>query len=283
MTKWVGGKTQLLPDLIRLIPATKGTYYEPFVGGGAVFWRLQELGRFGRAVLNDVNPEVINTYMMVRDQLPGLIERLDLVLGLPWNTSEYFYEVRASKPSQPIDRAVRFLYLLKTCFNGLYRINRKGEFNTPFGKYTNPKLYSATELQACSVALQGVELRVGNFRDAVSDVQAGDVVYFDPPYVPLSSTANFTAYAGQFGPQEQQELADTFRALVARGVVCVQSNSDAPLVRELYSDFQLNVVGARRSVNANGDKRGKINELVVVGLPVGFQPPDITTVFDLFD
>ena len=278
--KWVGGKTQLLPELTRLVPATKGTYYEPFIGGAAAFFHFQELKRFERAVLNDVNPEVINCYTMVRDQLPWLIERLDLVLAQPWNTSEYFYAMRASKPSQPIDRAVRFLYLLRTCFNGIYRVNRKGEFNTPFGKYANPKLYNAVDLQACSAALQGVELRVGNFRDAVSDAQPGDVAYFDPPYVPVSKTANFTAYAGEFGPEQQQDLANLFRELVEQGVTCVESNSDAPLVRQLYADFQLNVVGARRNVNSDATKRGPINEIVVVGQ--GFLPEarEIPTVFD---
>jgi DNA adenine methylase len=278
--KWVGGKTQLLGDLTQLIPATEGTYYEPFIGGAATFFHFQALKRFRRAVLNDVNPEIINCYTMVRDQLPWLIERLDLVQAQPWNTSEYFYNMRASKPSQPIDRAVRFLYLLRTCFNGIYRVNRKGEFNTPFGKYANPRLYNAADLKAASEALQGVELRLGGFRAAVYDAQPGDVVYFDPPYVPVSKTANFTAYAGEFGPEQQQDLANLFQELVQRGVTCVESNSDAPLVRELYRNFPLTVVGARRNLNSDGAKRGPINEIVVVGSAFVSKPRDIPTVFD---
>jgi DNA adenine methylase len=278
--KWVGGKRALIPQLIHHFPASCSNYFEPFCGGASLFFYMSEKSFFKRAVLNDVNPEVINTHTMIRDRLPELLAGLDCILLDDWNTSEYFYTMRASKPSQPIDRAVRFLYLLKTCFNGLYRVNRKGNFNTPFGKYTNPKLYNATELQACSDALQGVELRCGSFRDAVSDAQPGDVVYFDPPYVPVSKTASFTAYAGEFGSQEQQELADLFRELVGRGVTCVESNSDAPLVRQLYADFQLHVVAARRNVNSDGAKRGPINEIVVVGQ--GFVPEvfEMPTVFD---
>lgn len=282
--KWVGGKTQLLGDLTRLVPPTIGTYYEPFIGGGAAFFHFQSLKRFQRGVLNDVNPTLINCYTVVRDRLPDLIEGLEQVRANPqWNSPEYFYAKRAEEPTDSIERAVRFLYLLKTCFNGLYRVNRKGQFNTPFGKYANPKLYTESDLQACSEALQGVELRLGSYRDAVVDAQPGDVVYFDPPYVPVSATSNFTAYAGEFGPEQQRDLAQLFLELVERGVTCVESNSDAPLVRELYQAFQLNVVGARRNLNSDGAKRGQINELVVVGLPGSTELTEMLTVFDTLD
>lgn len=279
--KWVGGKTQLLGDLIKLVPRTDGTYHEPFCGGGAAFFHFQALKRFKRGVINDINPTLVNCYTMVRDRLPDLIAGLEQVRAdAAWNSAAYFYAMRATEPTDPIDRAVRFLYLLKTCFNGLYRVNRKGKFNTPFGKYENPKLFTESDLQACSNALQGIEIRLGNYRDAVADAKPGDVVYFDPPYVPVSATSNFTAYAGEFGPEQQRDLAQLFGELVERGVTCVESNSDAPLVRELYRDFQLTVVGARRNLNSDGAKRGQINELVVVGSKFAAKPLEIPSVFD---
>lgn len=282
--KWVGGKTQLLPDLTRLIPVTPGTYYEPFIGGGSSFFYFHSLKRFKRAILNDVNPELINCYTMVRDRLPELIDGLTIVAANPeWNTLPYFLSMRGSAPSDQIGRAVRFLYLLKTCFNGLWRVNQAGKFNTPFGYYKNPTLCDPERLRACSEALQTAELRLGDFSSAIKDAEPGDLVYFDPPYVPVSKTSNFTAYAGGFGPEQQEALAKAFRDLVDRGVVCVESNSDAPTVRELYQGFQFNVVQARRNINSDGEKRGKINELVIVGAPTDMRLSEMSTVFDSLD
>lgn len=271
--KWVGGKTQLLPELLRIIPPTSGTYYEPFIGGAAVFLASHESKRFSRAVINDVNPELTNLYQVVRDQPDDLMSKLDVITSTAdWNTQEYFTLMRSMSFQDPADRAARFIYLNKTCFNGLYRVNRSGKFNVPFGRYKNPKLYDRATLMACSEALQGVEIRTGDFSDATRDAQPGDVVYLDPPYVPVSKTSSFTAYSGDFGPKEQASLAEWVKHLVLRGVTCVLSNSDTPLVHELYGDFELHTVGARRSVNSDGTKRGKINEIVVVGIPEGFQP-----------
>ncbi len=269
MLKWVGGKGQLLPTLSKLITHKSRVYFEPFVGGGAVFFRFAERKRFQRAVLNDTNAELINCYEVVRDQPANLIKRLDTYKADPcWNTQEYFLQVRASEPAEPLERAARMIYLNRTCFNGLYRVNRAGKFNTPFGRYANPTLYDKDTLRACSEALnEFATLRLGDYATAVADAKAGDIVYFDPPYVPISATSNFTSYAGQFGPDEQRALAQLFRELVERGVFVVESNSDAPLVRELYEGFDLHVVGAKRNVNSKGDRRGTVNELVIVGQP----------------
>jgi DNA adenine methylase len=267
--KWVGGKRQLLAVLSKLITHKSKTYYEPFLGGGAVFFHFADRRRFQRAILNDANPELINCYTVVRDQLGVLLKRLDAYKADPeWNTETYFKEVRSLEPTDPIEMAARTIYLNRTCFNGLYRVNKAGKFNTPFGKYDNPNLYDNTNIRACSEVLQRFStLRAGDYTTATQDAQAGDIVYFDPPYVPVSETANFTAYTGQFGPKEQWHLAVLFRSLVDRGVLTIQSNSDSPLVRELYEAFDIHVVGAKRSINSKGDKRGEINELVVVGRP----------------
>jgi len=267
--KWVGGKSQLLRVLSRLITHKSLTYYEPFIGGAATFFYFADRRRFRQAVLNDFNPELINCYQVVRDQLPPLLRRLDQYkLDPDWNTEAQFKRVRAEEHADPVEKAARTLYLNRTCFNGLYRVNRSGKFNSPYGKYDNPSLYDPDNILACQETLQRfATLRVGGFAEAVHDAQAGDLVYFDPPYVPVSDTASFTAYAGEFGPDQQRELAELFRRLVDRGVMCVQSNSDAPLVHELYQGFDSHTVGAKRNVNSKGDKRGEVNELVIVGQP----------------
>lgn len=267
--KWVGGKRQLLKTLSALITHKSRTYYEPFIGGGATFFHFADRRRFQKAVLNDMNPELVNCYTVVRDRLEALVARLDAYrLELGWNTQEHFERVRSAEFDDPVEKAARTIYLNRTCFNGLYRVNKAGKFNSPFGKYDNPSLYDAANIQACSIALRNfAELRCGDYSAAVHDAQAGDIVYFDPPYVPVSDTSNFTSYAGQFGPAEQKALSDLFRELVSRGVLVIQSNSDAPLVRELYEGFEFHVVGAKRNVNSKGDKRGEVNELVIVGKP----------------
>ena len=269
--KWVGGKSQLLRVLSKLITHKSLTYYEPFVGGGATFFHFADRRRFQRAVLNDYNPELINLYEVVRDRLPELLARLDGYReDEDWATEAQFKRVRAMEflGHATVERAARTIYLNKTAFNGLYRVNRQGKFNSPWGKYENPMLYDRENILACSEALQRfATLRVGGYEAAVHDAQEGDIVYFDPPYVPVSETSNFTSYSSQFGEDEQRALAALFRDLVKRGVMCIESNSDAPLVHELYQGFDLHVVGARRNVNSKGDKRGSVNELVVVGQP----------------
>ena len=251
-----------------------------------MFFHFADRRRFREAVLNDRNPELINCFEVVRDRLPELLQGLDTIRSQPgWNTKPFFEAVRTSTPSNPVSRAVRTIYLNKTCFNGLYRVNQTGDFNAPFGRYDNPQLYNRANITACSEALQRfATLRTGDFTDAVKDAQAGDLVYFDPPYVPVSETANFTSYAGQFGPTEQEALASLFRELFDQGVIVIQSNSDTPRVRELYAGFDFHVVGARRSVNSKADGRGEVNELVVVGQPENLKVdvPAVSYLPDIF-
>jgi len=214
------------------------------------------------AFLSDVNAELVNCYEAVRDDVHGVIRALR---GHVYE-SDHYYEVRALKPADlpPAERAARTIFLNKTGYNGLYRVNRSGQFNVPFGRMTKPLFCDVENLQACSRALAGVSITHGDFAEATKRAKKGDFVYFDPPYVPLSPTSDFTAYIpGGFGEAEQRKLAKVFAKLADRGVHVMLSNSDTPLVRELYADFEINVVYASRSVNSNAARRGKLAEVVV--------------------
>jgi DNA adenine methylase len=262
--KWAGGKAQLLPEIVARVPASFGGYHEPFIGGGAVFFALAAGGRLGGgASLSDVNPNLVETWRAIRDDVEGVIA----ALGPHVNEAEHFYRVRALEPGALTlaARAARVIYLNKTGFNGLYRENRSGRFNVPFGRYANPTICDAPNLRAVSKALQGVSIEVRDFRSVLERAVPGDFVYFDPPYVPLSSTASFTAYSrgGGFGPEEQRALRDVFAELAARGVHVLLSNSDVPIVRELYRGFRIEQVWARRPINSNPDARGAVAEVLV--------------------
>jgi DNA adenine methylase len=273
--KWAGGKTQLLPRLLRHVPEARGRYWEPFIGSAALFFELRRTGRIRSATLGDVNPELISLYTVIRDAVEALITRLgDHERHRHERT--YYYEVRNWDRSpdwtarDPVERAARMIFLNKTCYNGLHRVNRRGEFNVPWGRYANPSLCDATNLRAASAALRDVELRVGHFRSLLHAAERGDVVYLDPPYVPVSTTASFTAYSTQpFGVEEHRELAATFAELVERGCHVVLSNSDTPLVRELYQNWAYEPVPARRAINALATARGPVSELIIVGQPAG--------------
>ncbi|MFT7581253.1 MAG: DNA adenine methylase [Myxococcota bacterium] len=258
--KWVGGKRRLLPEIIKRLPdnALAGRYYEPFLGGAAVFLALQPQS----AVLSDLNGELINLYTVVRDNVDALIADL----GKHRYEKAYFYAVRAQDPRMmtSVERASRMVFLNRTCFNGLYRVNKRGQFNVPFGRYSNPTICNPTRLRAAGEALRGVLLSKSDFLSATETAQADDFVYFDPPYVPLSSTANFTAYTkAAFGPTEQGQLADLFADLTERGVRCMQSNSDTPLVRELYADFDIDVVTTTRPIARDPESRGPVHEVLI--------------------
>jgi DNA adenine methylase len=271
--KWVGGKSQLLHVLSRRIPATHGRFYEPFIGGGACFLHFAGQARFKEAVINDANQELVNLYVTVRDHPDDLMCALDaLCTQENWNTREFHRHIRESAPTEQMDRATRFIYLNKTSFNGLWRVNRAGRFNVPFGRYDNPKLYDRVNILDASCALQSALIRNLDFEAAVSDARAGDVIYFDPPYIEVSATSSFTSYAGKFGPDEQARLAKLCRDMVQRGVYCVVSNSDTSTARDLYGEFEQFTVEARRSVNSDPTKRGKITELLCVGVPPGWSP-----------
>lgn len=263
--KWVGGKTQLLPQLLEVFPKTIRTYYEPFIGGGAIFFTLASQKRFERAIINDWNPELVNCYAVVRDAPGDLMAALD---KLHYDKDLYMAQ-RALVPSTmtEIDRAARMIFLNKCGFNGLYRVNKSGQFNVPFGSFkTPPTLYERERILSCSEALRDVQIHHGDFEPVAGDAEQGDLVYFDPPYVPLNPTSDFTSYTSdKFGLAEQKRLADWFTVLAGRGVAVVASNSDTELVRKLYEAHDIRSVQARRNINSKGDKRGAVGEVIVIG------------------
>lgn len=262
--RWVGGKTRLLPELLKRMPAEYGCYYEPFAGGAALFFRVAP--KHG-AMLSDANPDLIKFYTAVRDRIEELIEALELY---PRHSAELYTTVRRNwnhskrETWSAVDHAAAFIYLNKTCFNGLWRVNSRGEFNTPVGDYKDPKILDPDKLHAASRALQGVTLAAGGYRDATATAVEDDFVYLDPPYDPLNKTSSFTAYAaGGFGDAEQEQLASAFSALAQEGVKVMASNSDTPFIRGLYSRFRVDEVRCGRSINSVGSKRGAVNELVI--------------------
>jgi DNA adenine methylase len=260
--KWVGGKTQLLEQMKPLLPRTFNRYFEPFVGGAALFFDLRTQRPDMAAFLSDVNAELVSCYTAVRDDVEAVIH----ALGAHVYESDHYYKVRALKPVDlvPPQRAARTIYLNKTGYNGLYRVNRSGQFNVPFGRFTKPLFCDVENLRACARALRGVSIEHGDFSGVLKHAKRGDFVYFDPPYVPISPTSDFTAYIpGGFGEGEQRKLAKVFAKLATRGVHAMLSNSDTPFVRELYEGFDIQVVYASRSVNSNAARRGKLREVVV--------------------
>jgi len=256
--KWAGGKRQLLPKLIEAMPREYGHYFEPFVGAGALFFGLVPK----RAVLVDANEELMTTYRVVRDNVDALIE----ALGQHRYEKEYFYEVRSQNLADlsQVELAARMIFLNRTGFNGLYRVNKKGEFNVPFGRHKNPTICQAERLRNCSRVLREADLRDGDFSQIERRTSPGDFVYFDPPYIPLSRSASFTAYQRNgFGMDNQERLAALFDALAARGVFVMLSNSDVPWVRERYAGHKVKEVSAVRAVNRNSAGRGPVGELIV--------------------
>jgi DNA adenine methylase len=267
--KWVGGKRQLLPELKRRLPKRYNRYHEPFVGGGALFFDQ----RPHEAALYDNNPDLIELYTVVRDQVDALIDRLqEHKLAHTARGQDYFYEMRDLDRGgdlgalSAIERAARFIYLNRTCFNGVYRVNREGFFNVPYGRYKNPLICDEPNLRLCSEALKHATLSHGDFEQVLKGAQAGDFVYFDPPYVPLSATANFTGYtAGGFDEAMQLRLRRVCDALSDRGVFVMLSNSSAKWVLSTYKagGYKVEKVKATRAINAHGHKRGAIDEVIV--------------------
>lgn len=264
--KWAGGKRQLIKEINKLIPKKYNKYYEPFLGGGALLFYLQP----SRTVVNDSNADLINCYQVLRDNPDKLLE----VIGEFENTKDFFYKTREMdrQPSyaelSPVIKAARIIYLNKTCFNGLFRVNKQGQFNAPFGNYKNPTLLDSAVAKAVHKYLQKNEVTILNcdFEEAVSSARAGDFVYFDPPYDPISDTSSFTGYdLNGFSRSEQQRLKQVCDALTERGVAVLLSNSDTSFVRELYDEkyYTVHVVQARRNINSVGSRRGKINEVLV--------------------
>ena len=257
--KWAGGKTRSISQYQDHFPQDYHTYYEPFLGGGAVFFYLQP----SKAVLTDINADLILTYRCVRDNLEDLISLLQK--HKQRHNLEYYYNVRNDHCGTDLEKAARFIYLNKTCFNGLYRVNSQGKFNVPVGKYKNPGICQEEVLKVASVALKKVEIKQANFEEVLNyATDTNDFVYFDPPYYPLNHTSNFTAYSNVcFDENQQIKLRNIFIKLVDKGVKVMLSNSDCPFIRDLYSGFNIHTISAARSINSNGQKRGKINELLV--------------------
>ncbi len=248
----------MLSEIRKFMPDTFRSYYEPFMGGAAVLFSLD----YQRAVAGDLNEELINVYRMVKENVEALIESL----ARHHHDKEYYYEVRAQDPKQltDLERAGRLIFLNKTCFNGLYRVNSKGQFNVPFGSYKKPLICDPANLRAVHARLQDIKLIHGDYREVAAKARKGDFVYFDPPYVPLSNSSNFTKYAkDDFDEDDQKELAEFYTELAGRGVYCMLSNSSVPLIRELYRDFKINVVRATRAINSVGSARGKIDEVLI--------------------
>jgi DNA adenine methylase len=264
--KWAGGKRQLLLEIRKHVPEKFGCYFEPLVGGAAVFFDLRARGFTGGAYLGDSNTELMNCYEQVAHHVDAVIQHLRL---LKYDEKVY-YATRAKNPASmtPAARAARTLYLNKAGFNGLYRVNKKGGFNVPFGKYTNPTICDELNLRACARALANTvsytELITGDFTKVVEAAKRGDFVYFDPPYVPVGGYADFTTYTKEgFGPDDQQRLVMCVAKLKARGVRVLLSNHDLPLVRKLYKGFQLRTVKAKRNINSCVEKRGHVDELLI--------------------
>lgn len=264
--KWVGGKRQLLSEIDKLSPkpGTYSRYYEPFVGGGAVFFHLQPT----RAIINDYNEDLINVYHTIKNDVDNLIEDLKKHEV----TEKYFYDLREEDRSETfsewseVKKASRFIYLNKTCYNGLYRVNSQGFFNSPYGKYKNPNIVNEFVLRHVSHYLNKNDIlfKSGDFENALKGIRKGAFVYFDPPYAPINETSNFTGYTlGGFGEEEQKRLKKVCDKLNDRGVKFLLSNSNVPLIQELYEDYEINVVSAKRSVNSKSDRRGNVEEVLI--------------------
>lgn len=263
--KAVGGKTQLLPEILPRLPAKIATYFEPFVGGGAVFFALAAEGRFKRAVLGDANPALVNMYVQIRDNLRAVIQHLH---AHDANYSEeYYYLQRQRALDVGPAGAARTIFLNKTCFNGLFRVNADGGFNVPFGHHARkPTICNNAALNAASRALQGVHLMCADFEETVAMAGVGDAVFFDSPYVPASASANFTAYTSEgFGIEDQERLADCVASVVKRGANVLLSNSDTPESRRIFTrgGWLVESVSARRNINSDGTKRGAVGEILV--------------------
>lgn len=261
--KWAGGKTALLSTLLAYAPLSFANYHEPFLGGGALFFALYRQQRITQAFLSDINAELIDAYRALQQDVEAVIR----VLETYPHDKDFYYHLRGLDPATlPLPtRAARMIYLNKTGYNGLYRVNRAGKFNVPFGRYKNPNYKDFANLRAVSKALQQAQLFCGSFEMVLEHARPGDFVYFDPPYDPLSKTANFTQYhANGFGRQDQERLAQVFHELTQRGVWAMLSNADTPFIRALYQDFAILSVQAPRFINSKGNRRGPQSEVLVL-------------------
>ena len=270
--KWAGGKRQLLAELDQRLPPSWDTYYEPFVGGGALLVNLENQGRLSRAVISDLNAELINLYRVVQDTPDALITALS---DEAFRNDEESYKLLKEKfntligsPSHAVERAALLVYLNKHGFNGLWRVNQDGRFNVPFGSHRKRSIPSASSILKFSAMLKKVTVLNRDFEAAVKPARKGDFIYFDPPYQPLSKTASFTDYNSRGFPfSEQERLARLFRRLSKKGVRIMLSNSKVPEIEELYEGFRIESVNAKRFINCNGERRRGIQEIIVTNYP----------------
>lgn len=266
IVKWVGGKRQLIDQITPYLPSKFSTYVEPFLGGGAMLFEIQPK----KAIINDFNAELINLYQVVKSEPESLLELLEEHASL--NSEDHYYQVRgwdrldSYASLDNLTRAARILFLNKTCFNGLYRVNRQGYFNVPYGRYKQPNIVNRPSILAVSEYLRQnqVQILCGDYRQVLKGLRKGAFVYLDPPYMPISESAAFTSYTQQgFDWQEQVNLKLECDKLNAKGIKFLLSNSDTPELRELYKDYEIITVKARRAINSNGNRRGEINEILV--------------------
>ena len=266
VVKWVGGKRQIIDQISQYVPKNISTYYEPFFGGGAVLFELQPK----KAVINDINKELINLYEVIKNNMEDLIEDLKSHK----NDEEYFYYIREldrDKTSYnsltPIQKASRIIFLNKTCYNGLFRVNKSGEFNAPFGRYKNPNIVNEITIRAVSNYFKKADITFmsKDFAEVLKGARKGAFVYLDPPYDPVSDTASFTGYdKGGFNREEQIRLKTVCDKLNEKGIRFLLSNSATDFIKDLYADYRIEIVKAKRAINSNGDKRGEIDEVLVM-------------------
>lgn len=269
--KWAGGKNGLINSLISFIPKNFNSYFESFVGGGALFFYLKNLNILNskKIYLNDKNVELINAYKQIKINPNKLLEELEILKNN--HSKEYFYKIRNLDRDfdfyslSEVFRAARFIYLNKTCFNGLCRYNAKGNFNTPMGSYKNPKIYDKDLIFSVHEILKNVSITNKDFEVVSLKAKKGDFIYFDPPYYPLNKTSSFVSYTDNFSANEQIRLYKLFKMLDCEGIKVLQSNSNTDFIKELYKDFEIIEVISKRAINCKGDKRGKITELIIRG------------------
>ena len=267
--KWAGGKRQLLPELEKNFPKQFGTYFEPFLGGGAVFFDLLAKRPNLKCDVSDLNSDLVLAYITIRDKLGRLIESLEIhSKNYHKDSTGYYYEVRKQEPKNQIEKVSRLLFLNKTCFNGLYRVNSKGKFNVPLGRYTNPNIVNKENLTAVSKFLQSEKIKIScrDFESILNDAKKGDFVYFDPPYQPVSDTANFTSYTHRdFTEDDLKRLADLANQLNSKGCYVLLSNSNTKIVKKMFSSkkWKVKEIAVNRAINSNSQKRTGHKEVLI--------------------
>ena len=266
--KWAGGKRQLMPELEKNFPSKFGTYVEPFLGGGAVMFDLLTKEHNLKCNVSDLNSDLVLAYVTIRDRLEKLIQSLENhSKNYHQDSTGYYYEVRNQEPKNQIEKVSRLLFLNKTCFNGLYRVNSKGKFNVPLGRYTNPNIVNKQNLQAVSKILQSEKIKIScrDFGSIIKDAKKGDFVYFDPPYQPVSDTANFTSYTHRdFTEDDLERLADLANQLNSKGCNVMLSNSNSKTVKKLFSSgWKIKEIKANRAINSNSQKRTGHKEIII--------------------